>query len=457
MLHVRPLPLPVWLALLALPVLACGGEESSAPSAPAGESASVSAARHAPDDVARRVAAVESRVIAWRRDIHRHPELANREQRTAALVADALMSLGLEVRTGVAVTGVVGVLRGGRPGPVVALRADMDALPVSEATGLPYASTERTTYLGRDVGVMHACGHDAHVAILLGAATVLAGMRSDVPGTVVFLFQPAEEGTPPGEEGGADLMIAEGALSDPRPEAIFGLHVVPQQETGQIGWRSGGAMAGSDKLHVVVHGRQTHAAYPWLGIDPIAAAAHVVLALQAIPARRVDARIPSVVSIGTVEGGVRYNIIPDQVEMWGTIRTFDAEQRERVHAEVHRSARAAAEISGARAEVEILDGNPPTRNDPALVRRSLPSLARAVPPGGLVETLPRTGAEDFAYYAREIPGFYFWLGTRPPGLAMDAAAPNHSPEFAPDEAAFALGVRAFVQLVLDQAARAGAP
>ena len=278
-----------------------------------------------------RSTSVADRVVAWRRDFHAHPELSNREFRTSARVAEVLEGLGLRVRTGVAATGVVGVLEGGRPGPVVALRADMDALPVTEQTGLPFASTVRTTYLGREVGVMHACGHDAHTAILLGVAEVLAGLRDELPGRVVFLFQPAEEGAPPGEEGGARRMLAEGAFDDPRPGAVFGLHVVPQYEAGEIAWVSGGAMAGSDRLEITVRGRQTHAAYPWLGVDAVAAAARIVLALEAIPGRRMDARIPQVVSIGAIHGGVRHNILPEEVELLGTIRTLDPELQRPLH------------------------------------------------------------------------------------------------------------------------------
>jgi amidohydrolase len=251
----------------------------------------------------RRAAEVESKVIAWRRDIHQHPELSNREVRTAKLVADRLEELGIEVRRGIAHTGVVGLLRGGMPGGVVALRADMDALPVTEEVDLPFASKVHTTYLGREVGVMHACGHDAHTAILLGVAEVLTGVREELLGSVLFLFQPAEEGAPPGEKGGARLMIEEGALGDPRPDAIFALHVIPQYQAGEIAYRSGGAMASSDKLEIVVRGKQTHAAYPWLGVDPIAVASRIVLALQALPGRQMDARLPSVVSIGAIHGG----------------------------------------------------------------------------------------------------------------------------------------------------------
>ncbi len=397
----------------------------------------------------RLAAEVEPQVIAWRRDIHRHPELSNREFRTAALVADELERLGLEVRREIAHTGVVGLLRGGLPGPTVALRADMDALPVREETGLPFASEERTTYLGRDVGVMHACGHDAHVAILLGVARVLTALRAELPGDVLLLFQPAEEGAPAGEEGGAELMLAEGVFDDPEPVAVFGLHVVPQHAVGEIGYRAGGAMASSDRLRILVKGRQTHAAYPWFGVDPIAAAARIVLALHAIPARVVDARIGSVVSIGAIHGGVRNNIIPDQVELLGTIRSLDPELRGQLHQRVRETAEKTAEASGARAEVEISLGYPVTVNDPDLVAASLPTLRRVAGEEAVVRAPARTGAEDFSFLAARVPGFYFWLGIRPPGVSAEDAAPNHSPRFVVDEGALVLGVRALGHLAFD--------
>ncbi len=392
---------------------------------------------------------VEDQVVAWRRDIHQHPELSNRETRTAAIVAVELRALGLEVRTGVAHTGVVGVLRGARPGPVVALRADMDALPVTEDTGLPFASKLRSTYLGRDVGVMHACGHDAHTAILLGVARVLRQLEDELPGTVVFLFQPAEERPPPGEEGGARLMIAEQALADPVPDAIFGLHVIPQLEVGEIGYRAGGAMASSDTLRIEVRGRQTHAAYPWQGVDTIAAAARIVLALQSIPARRIDTRIPAIVSIGAIHGGVRHNIIPDQVDLLGTIRSLEPDQRKQLHALVKETAEKMAAVGGATANVDIELGYPVTYNDPALTARMLPTLQRVAGRERVKEELPRTGAEDFAFYVEKIPGLYFWLGVRSENVAVEDAAANHSPLFFVDEGALGLGVRALSHLAVD--------
>lgn len=405
----------------------------------------------ADDDLDSAISSVTAPVIAWRRDIHAHPELGNREVRTAGVVADALTQMGLEVRTGIALTGVVGVLRGGLPGPTVALRADMDALPVTEQTGLPFASTVRTTYRGNDVGVMHACGHDAHVAMLLGAAQVLSQRRSEVPGTVLFVFQPAEEGAPAGERGGAKRMLEEGVFNDPKPDAAFGLHVVPQHETGEIAVLSGGTMAGSNRLEISVRGEQTHAAYPWLGVDPIAVASRIVLALQAIPGRQMDARLPTVVSIGVVEGGIRHNIIPDEVTLLGTIRHLDPAQRDDLFARVRRTAIKIGESAGAEVSVEIPDGYPVTYNDPALTERSR-SLLATIPGASVITPLPRTGAEDFSFFAREVPSLYFQLGVRAPDLAASDAAPNHSPHFLVDEDALPIGVRAFVTLVMERAA-----
>jgi amidohydrolase len=397
----------------------------------------------------RLAAETEPLVIAWRRDIHQHPELSNREVRTAKLVADHLEELGLEVRRGIAHTGVVGLLRGGLPGGVVALRADMDALPVTEEVDLPFASKVRTTYLDREVGVMHACGHDAHTAILLGVAEVLTGMRERIPGSVLFLFQPAEERPPPGEEGGARLMIEEGALANPEPDAIFALHVVPQYQAGEIAYRAGGAMASSDKLEIVVRGKQTHAAYPWLGVDPIAVASRIVLALQALPGRQMDARLPSVVSIGAIHGGVRYNIIPDEVELRGTIRTLEPSMQPDLHRRIRTTATKIAESAGASAEVNIQINYPVTYNDSELTARMEPTLRRVAGSDRLMRGLPRTGAEDFAFFSQETPGLYFWLGARPPDVAEKDAAPNHSPLFAVDESALVLGVRAMANLAVD--------
>jgi len=396
--------------------------------------------------VAERIDTVMPKVVAWRRDIHEHPELANREFRTSGLVAEHLRSLGMEVRTGIAHTGVVGILRGGQPGPAVALRADMDGLPVVEQVDLPFASRVRSEYMGQEVGVMHACGHDLHVAILMGVAEVLSGMRSELPGTVMFVFQPAEEGAPPGEEGGAELMLEEGLFDDPRPEAIFGLHVVPSK-VGTIGWRSGGIMASSDRFTIKVRGRQTHGAVPWGGVDPIVVAAQIVLGLQTIPSRQLDATLtPSIVTVGVIRGGVRHNIIPDEVDMTGTLRTFDPGTQQQIHERVIRTSESIAASAGASADVEIFLGYPVTHNDPALTRRMLPTLARVVGPG-LIETPRATGAEDFSFYQKEVPGMFFFLG-----IASDDPSkvhPNHSPLFYADERGLPIGVTAMTALALD--------
>ena len=404
-------------------------------------------------DVAARIETVESQVTAWRRDFHEHPELGNRETRTAAIVSAELERLGLEVRSGIAHTGVVGVLRGGRPGPTVALRADMDALPVSEDTGLSFASKVRTTYRGQDVGVMHACGHDAHTAILLGTARVLAESREQVPGTVLFIFQPAEEGAPAGERGGARLMLEEGVFDDPRPDAAFALHVVPQHEVGEIALLAGGAMAGSNRLEIRVHGRQTHAAYPWMGVDPVAVASRIVLALHSIPGRQMDARLPTVVSIGSIHGGLRHNIIPDEVTLLGTIRHLEPSQRDELFSRIRRTATKIGESAGAEVAIDIPPGYPITFNDRALTERARSVLERVAGPDRIVTPPPRTGAEDFSFFANEVPGMYFWLGVRSADVAAADAAPNHSPHFVVDEEALPLGVRAFVALVLEGVAQ----
>ena len=392
---------------------------------------------------------VSNDVIAWRRDIHQNPEVGNREFRTAAIVAEHLRSLGFdEVRTDVAHTGVVGVLRGGRPGPVVGLRADMDALPVTELADVPFASTATTEYNGQEVGVMHACGHDAHTAALMGTASVLAGMREDLAGTVVFLFQPAEEGAPSGEEGGAELMIAEGAVVSPAPEAYFGLHTSPFP-TGLLGWRSGGIMASADEFTITVIGRQTHGAAPELGVDPIVVASQIVLALQTIPSRQVAAINPVVVTVGKIEGGVRFNIIPETVKLDGTIRTHDPAVQDEVHARIRRTAEGIAESAGATAEVDIRRFYPVTYNDPALTGVALSSLKRVVSEEGLIHIHPLMVAEDFSFFAREAPGFYFMLGVNAPGVGYGEAASNHSPYFYVNEDALEIGVRAMATLAVD--------
>src|SRR5437867_6315606 len=404
-------------------------------------------------DVDRRVPQVVEKVVAWRRDIHAHPELSNRETRTADLVAQHLRSLGIEVTTGVAHTGVVGVLRGGRPGPVVALRADMDALPVTEEVDVPFASKVRATYNGQEVGVMHACGHDAHTAMLMGVAEVLAGMRQELPGTVKFIFQPAEEGAPAGERGGAEAMIEEGALENPKPAAIFGLHVFPYP-TGEIRYRPGGILASSDRFTIVVRGRQTHGALPWAGIDPIVVASQIVLGLQTITSRQIDVTAaPAIVTVGAINGGVRYNIIPDSVVMIGTIRTFDTAMRNDIHQRVRRTAESIAQSAGATARVVIDTATAVTYNDPALTESILPTLRAVAGASHVSLATPVTAAEDFSRYQQRIPGVFFFIGITPSGTDPSKVAPNHSPRFYVDEAAFPVGVRAMAHLAVDYLAR----
>jgi amidohydrolase len=400
---------------------------------------------------------IEDQVVAWRRDIHQHPELSNREFRTSALVAEHLERLGLEVQTGIAHTGVVGVLRGGRPGPVVALRADMDALPVVERTGLPFASTVRSTYEGQEVGVMHACGHDAHVAILLGAATVLSGLRADLPGTIKFIFQPAEEGAPKGEEGGAGLMVSEGVLENPDVEAIFGLHISQGDAVGHASYRPRGAMASAQRFEIRVQGRQTHGAQPWAGVDPIVVGAHIVTALQTIVSRQLElTRAPAVVTVGTFHAGVRNNIVPDAAELSGTIRTFDPSMRDAIHEKIVRIATSVAESMGASAEVEIDPGVPVTYNDVGLTEAMLPTLQAVYGSGNVHLGEPITGAEDFSFYQERVPGLFFFIGGRPADVPASGAIPNHSPLFTIDEGALVPGVTVMSRLAVDYLERAGA-
>ena len=384
------------------------------------------------------------KVIAWRRDIHEHPELGNRETRTAALVAEHLRSLGIETRTEVAHTGVVGVLRGNRDKPVIALRADMDALPVTEATGLPFASKVRTEYNGEEVGVMHACGHDCHTAMLMGVAEVLAGMREKLPGTVLFIFQPAEEGSPAGESGGAGLMLREGAFNNPVPDAVLGQHITTDYEAGTIAYRPKGTMASVNGLRIVVRGTQTHGAYPWRGADPIVSAAQIILGLQTIVSRQVDlTTAPAVVTIGMIDGGIRSNIIPAEVTMIGTIRTLDTDMQADIHDRIRTTAEKIAESSGTTAEVTISGSLPVTYNDPALTDRMLPVLEQITGRDGLVLCNPHTGGEDFALYAQRVPGLFVFVGVRPAGSEI---VPLHSPKIVVDEAGLVYGVRALAQM-----------
>jgi amidohydrolase len=389
------------------------------------------------------------RAIEIRRRLHEHPELGEREVETAKLIAARLKELGLSVREGVAKTGVVGVLRGDLPGGCVAWRADMDALPVTEATGLPFKSTRKDMWEGKEVGVMHACGHDVHVAVALGAAAMLASpeMKKTLHGSVVFLFQPAEEGVPGPGTHGAVRMIEEGAIDDPRPGAVFGLHCGPMLEVGTVGVHAGGALAASDEITITIHGKQTHGAWPELGIDPIVVASHVVLALENIPAREVDARETIVLTFGRIEAGNRYNIIPEKAVLEGTLRTNDEKIQDHAHQRIREITEKTAEAFGASAEVEIKKYTPVTWNDPALLARMRPSLEAALGKDQVIDDKPVMGAEDFAFYAKKVPGLFFFLGVAPKG--KPAPGMLHTPTFDPDEGCIEVGMRAAVKLIGD--------
>lgn len=400
-------------------------------------------------------AALEAKVIGWRRDFHQHPELSNREVRTAGVVAAHLRSLGLTVQTGIAHTGVVALLDSGKPGPVIALRADMDALPVAEEVDLPFASRERTTFNGQEVGVMHACGHDCHVAILMGVAELFAGASAQLNGRIKFIFQPAEEGAPAGEEGGAALMIRQGVLENPKPDVIFGLHVFAGVEAGMIAYRPGPAMASSDRMRITVHGRQTHGALPWRGVDPIVISSQIVLGLQTIVSRQVDVTLePAVVTIGAIRGGVRDNIIPDTVEMLGTVRTFNEDMRSDIHVRVRNTIEHIAQSAGASAEVHFDNAYPVTVNDIPLTERMVPTLERVAGKDKVFVGQKITGCEDFSYYQQKIPGFFYFVGITPPGVERKLSAPNHSPRFFVDESGLVLGMRSLAHLTLDYMASA---
>lgn len=397
----------------------------------------------------RKAAEIESKVVSWRRDFHQNPELGNRELRTSKIVAEHLGRLGLEVRTGVGKTGVVALLRGGRPGKVVALRADMDGLPVKEMVDLPFASKAKGTYNGQEVDVMHACGHDNHIAIMMGVAEVLTSLKDQIPGTIKFIFQPAEEGPPAGEEGGAALMIKEGVLENPRPDAIFGLHVFPG-EVGKLFYRPGGFMAAADVLTIKIRGRQTHGALPWGGVDPIVVASQVVLGLQTITSRQVNlTKAPAIVTIGSIRGGIRNNIIPDEVELIGTVRTFDPEMQDSIHQRIALTAEKIAEASGATATTKIDRLVPVTFNQPALTEKMLATMKRVAGDDNVRLREVTTGAEDFSYFQQRIPGMFYFLGITPKGVDPDTAPVNHSPLFFADEGALPLGVRSMAHLAID--------
>lgn len=395
---------------------------------------------------------VESKVIEWRRHFHQYPELSNREVKTAAKIAEHLRGLGIEVQTGVAHTGVVGVLKGGKPGPVIALRADMDALPVTERNALPFASKEKTTFNDQEVGVMHACGHDTHMAILMGVAEVLASMRKDLKGTVKFIFQPAEEGSPKGEEGGAELMVKEGVLENPKPEVIFGLHISSQTPLGKITYRSGGLMASVNDMKITVKGRQAHGAAPWSSIDPIVVSAQIINNLQTIVSRNLDiTENAGVVTVGSIHGGVRSNIIPEQVEMLGTLRALSLADEQLLINRVRQIATKTAEAHGATAVVEIPYSShyPVTFNDPVLTEKMVPSLRKAAGDENVQVIAPHTGAEDFSFFQEQIPGLFFFVGACPPEVDPATAPSHHTPDFMIDERGMLTGLKAMLQLTLD--------
>jgi len=403
-------------------------------------------AQSADERVAEAVERFAPQTIEYRHQIHQNPELGNREFATAAMVAEHLEALGIEVQTGVAHTGVVGILVGGLPGPVVAVRADMDALPVTEDTPYDFKSTVRTTYLGQEVGVMHACGHDVHTAVQMGVASVLASMREEIPGTIKFIFQPAEEGPPPGEEGGADLMVAEGVFDEPRPQAVFGLHTFSELEVGTIGLTVGPALAAVDHFKVTIEGEQAHGAQPHLSVDPVVMAAQAVMALQTIRSRNVYALEPSVVTVGMIHGGERFNIIPAQVSLEGTVRTYSPEVRDTVE---RRMGEILAGVTAAGGGSYVLDydrGTPATINDPELANMMSPTVERVVGDENFVDLDPTMGGEDFAYFANEVPGFFFRLGQVLPGTTSGG---HHTPTFQADDSSIPVGMRVMSTLLLD--------
>ena len=404
------------------------------------------------NEIQTKVKAIEQKVIDWRRDIHQNPELGNREVRTAALVAKHLKSLGMEVITNVGITGVIGILKGDLPGPVIALRADMDALPVLERTPVSFASKVKTIYNGKETSVMHACGHDSHVAILMGAAEVLSGIQKDLKGTVKFIFQPAEEGAPKGEEGGAELMVKEGALKNPNVDVIFGLHINAQVEAGKITYRPGGMFAGVGDLKITVKGKSSHGAEPWSSIDPIVTSAQIINNLQTIISRNVNiTRNAAVVTIGSIHGGNRSNIIPEQVEMLGTVRTLSDGDEKLIFDRIRQIATKTAEANGAEAIVELPYSShyPVTFNNLELTAKMLPSLQKSAGISNVLLVPAETGAEDFSFFANEVPGFYFYIGGLPKGQDPKTSASHHTPDFFLDESGFILGVNAMVNLVAD--------
>ncbi|NGP87018.1 amidohydrolase [Fodinibius halophilus] len=389
-------------------------------------------------------------VVDWRRHFHENPELSNRERQTATYIAEYLRSLGMKVETGIAHTGVVGVLEGGKEGPVVGLRADIDALPVKERTDVPFKSTKTTTYLGQEVGVMHACGHDTHIAMLMGAAKILTDMKEQLRGTVKFIFQPAEEGAPPGEEGGAELMVEEGVLKNPDVDVIFGQHINSQTEVGTIRYHPRGTMAAADRFVITVHGKQTHGSTPWTGVDPIVTSAKIVEGLQSIISRQTQlTKAAAVISVGKIQAGVRNNIIPEKAEMIGTIRTLDTEMQKIIHDKIRHVATKTAESMGATVDVEIEKGYPVTYNDPELTENMVPSLQAIAGNENVVLSDAITGAEDFSFFQKKVPGFYYFVGGMPKGMNPAEAAPHHTPDFYIEEEGMKLGVKSLARLTYD--------
>jgi len=392
---------------------------------------------------------IQPQMLQWRRHFHQYPELSNREVNTAKKVAEHLKSLGLEVQSGIAHHGVLGVLKGAKPGPTVALRADMDALPVTEQVDLPFASKVRSTFNGQEVGVMHACGHDAHTAMLMATASVLTQLKSQIAGTILFVFQPAEEGPPAGEEGGAKLMLKEGVFAQYKPDAIFGLHVWPGP-AGQLQVKSEGIMAAADSFNITVKGKQVHGSSPWRGVDPIAVTGQLITALHQIPARQLDVtQAPAVLSVGQVHGGVRWNIIPDEVKLEGTVRTFDPQMREQLLEKMQHTSEHIAAASGATAQFHHHGFAAVTWNDATLTEWAMPTLQWAAGKAGVAPIKPITASEDFSFFQQEVPGVFFFLGIAPDNTPVDQTAPNHSPYFQVNEKALENGVRALTGLALD--------
>jgi len=392
--------------------------------------------------------ALEPKVIEWRRDFHEHPELSNREFKTAAKVAEHLKSLGIEIKTGVAHTGVVGILKGAKPGPTIALRADMDALPVTERNSLPFASKEKAIFNEKETGVMHACGHDTHVAILMGAAEILAKNKNDLKGTIKFIFQPAEEGPPQGEDGGAGLVVKEGYLDD--VDVIFGLHIRCMSKLGTIEYKPAGFMAASDWFTIKVKGKQSHGAAPWMGIDPIVVSAQIINGLQTIISRQTElTKEAAVITVGRINAGIRENIIPEEAVMAGTIRTLDRDMRDKIFEKIKLTATKIAESSGAVAEVTFDPKTPVTYNDPALTEKMVASLQRAAGTNNVIKINAQTGAEDFAFYQEKVPGMFFFVGACPPDVDVDKAPSHHTPDFMIDERGMLTGLKAMLDVTLD--------